>query len=78
MIADIKPMLPLVSPVPVAIAASVVQPLVTPEILDIKQEPEPIVTGLPSVFDPLPESPKDEKPILPLHQDGESIKWELM
>lgn len=62
------------APVPVALATSVVPPIVPPEMLDMKREPEPIVTGLPSVFDPLPDSPKEEKPVLPLqplpHPDG--------
>lgn len=74
---DIKPD---PDPVPVALATSVVPPIV-PEMLDLKREPDPIVTGLPSVFDPLPDSPKEEKPVLPLqplpHPDGKLLHMYL-
>ncbi|XP_075227735.1 homeotic protein female sterile-like isoform X2 [Lycorma delicatula] len=69
---DIKP-LPLPSiPTPVTLPQSMPSQLVPPDLLDLKQEPDPLVTALPSVFDPLPDSPKDEKPVLPNipHTDG--------
>jgi hypothetical protein len=43
-------------------------PSTVPEAVDVKKELDSAsaLSTLPSVFDPLPESPKEEKPILPL------------
>ncbi|XP_024080312.1 bromodomain-containing protein 3-like isoform X2 [Cimex lectularius] len=68
----IKQEIPSVVTPPVSLPSTV--SILMPDLQDIKTEPEPIVTSLPSVFDPLPDSPiKEEKPpvpILPHHNDG--------
>lgn len=53
------------------VKTEVVEPLIAtvpPEASEMvkKEQIDPTLAALPSVFDPLPESPKDEKPIPPL------------
>lgn len=62
--------------VPVSLAP-VPDPLDFKNLLEVKPELNDIVTGMPSVFDPLPDSPpiiKEEKhTILPHHADGKGL-----
>ncbi|XP_073968991.1 bromodomain-containing protein 2-like isoform X4 [Rhodnius prolixus] len=54
---------------PVSLSSSV--PELVPDLMDIKTDPDTLVTSLPSVFDPLPDTlVKEEKPNLTHHNDG--------
>jgi hypothetical protein len=62
---DVKVEMPTV---PVSLTSSV--PELVPDLLDIKAEPDPLVVpGLPSVFDPLPDSPKEDKTNIAVHHN---------
>lgn len=64
----------VVASTPPPVVPSTIVPNAVPDLLSIKTDPEPShPPPIPSMFDPLPESPvKEEKPVLPIPHHNES------